>query len=70
MRSNAAGSCLTVGELKELLASAGTRDDAELLWDDQGLVVGAEAGPFTLTLETSEVIDRDVQAEDHAELDY
>jgi hypothetical protein len=67
MRIRSVGTSLTVAELRNLLETAGTRDDAEVLWDDIGLVIGAEAGPLNLTLETSEVIDRDAQAEDHAE---
>jgi hypothetical protein len=67
MRIKAAGSYLTVGELRELLTEVEARGDADVSFADFGPVVAAEAGPFSLELECEEVIDRDAQAEDHAE---
>lgn len=64
MRIKAAGRTLTVDELQGMLEYC--RDDAEVLSDDMGVVVGVEAGPHSLTLEAEGVIDRDAQAEDHA----
>jgi len=65
MRIKAAGSYLTVGELRELLTEAEARGDADVSFADFGPVVAAEAGPHSLELEC--VIDRDAQADDHAE---
>jgi hypothetical protein len=66
MRIKAAGSYLTVGELRELLTEAEARGDADVSFADFP-VVAAEAGPHSLELECEEVTDRDAQAEDHAE---
>lgn len=65
MRTRAAGTSLTVGELREALA--GVPDDAEVLCDDIGIVVGVESGPFSVTFEGTEVTDWDSIAEDNAE---
>lgn len=66
MRIKAAGTALTVAELREALA--GIPDDAEVLFEDYGSAVCVETGPFSVTFEAEEtMIDRDEQAQDHAE---
>ena len=60
MRIRAAGSSVTVGELRALMTEADTRDDAEVMFADFGMVVAAEAGPFSLELEAeNEPIDQE-----------
>jgi hypothetical protein len=66
MRIKAAGTALTVAELREALA--GIPDGAEVLFEDYGSVTCVETGPFSVTFEAEEApIDRDEQAQDHAE---
>jgi hypothetical protein len=68
MRIKAAGAHLTVGELCELLTEVEAHGDAEMSFVDFGPVVAAEAGPLSVTFEATEYpIDRDEQAQDHAE---
>jgi hypothetical protein len=66
MRIKAAGTTLTVAELREALADI--PDSAEVLFEDYGSTVCVETGPFSVMFEAVEtMIDRDEQAWDHAE---
>jgi hypothetical protein len=66
MRIKAAGTHLTVGELREALV--GLPDSADVSFEDYGPVMCVETDPFSVTFEATEVpIDRDEQAQDNAE---